>query len=83
MSDNAFFPGCFRFIKNGSIFFYGVIACKRVSRSKKAVVYIGVGPREYMTLHIPKWFGKAKAVIIKGSGKGNIDAIECETYTLI
>jgi DNA polymerase III alpha subunit len=83
MSDNSFFPGCFRFIKNGSIFFYGVIACKRVSRSKKAVVYIGVGPREYMTLHIPKWFGKAKAVIIKGSGKGNIDAIECETYTLI
>jgi hypothetical protein len=54
-----------------------------VYRSKRAMVYIGVGPNDYMTLHIPKWFGKAKAVIIKGSGKGTKESIECDSYTLI
>lgn len=83
MSDKSFFPGCVRFNKNDKIYFYGVIACKRVYRSKRAMVYIGIGPNDYMTLHIPKWFGKAKAVIIKGSGKGTKESIECDSYTLI
>jgi predicted transcriptional regulator len=83
MSDKVFFPGCYRFIKNNRVHFYGVIAVKRVYRSRRAMVYIGIAPQQYMTLLIPKWFGKAKCVIISGSGIGTIDEIECDSYKLL
>jgi len=78
----GFFPGCYRFQKNNVFHFYGVIAAKKILR-KKAVLYIGVAQKEYVTIHIEKWVGKARAVAIKGYGTGTLDSIQCEWYTLV
>ena len=69
--------------KNDRVYFYGVIATKRVYRSKRAMVYLGIAKRQYITVNIPKWFGKAKCVIVKGSGIGTLDTIECDSYQLV
>jgi hypothetical protein len=78
----GFFPGCYFYYKNQQVFFYGIIASKKVIHSK-AILYIGVASQQYVTIRIDKWYSKSKTVAVRGYGTGTKYTIDCIHYQLL
>jgi superfamily II DNA or RNA helicase len=77
MNTTDFFPDCYYYIKDDLYYFRGIIASLRMKnnpnpkeKSKYAMIYLGVGPNQYIQINIDKIkYIDVKIIGVMGFGK--------------